>query len=284
MRKILLAVLVLVVVGVVGAGLWVYLRGEGAIRSAIETQGPKYLGAPVRLASVSLSPFSGAARLEGLSIGNPEGFSDAQAIDVGEIAVDLQPRSLFGEMIEIDRIALDAPVIRAEPSRDGLNLTRLQSNLNAYLPPPDPDAPPVLFRVGEFTMTGAEIVVGGGAVGFSDQSVSLADIRMTDIGGSDGITGAQLARHIGDAVLPQVRQALASQAGQRLLSQAVDRMGLPADVVSGSLEGVKSRVEDTVSEKTGNLGKKAKDALGGLLGGKSDKDKDEDDSGGDGGN
>jgi len=165
-----------------------------------------------------------------------------------------------------------------------LNLTRLQSNLNAYLPPPAPGAPPVLFRVGEFTMTGAEIVVGGGAVGFSDQSVSLADIRMTDIGGSDGITGAQLARHIGDAVLPQVRQALASQAGQRLLSQAVDRMGLPADVVSGSLEGVKSRVEDTVSEKTGNLGKKAKDALGGLLGGKSDKDKDEDDSGGDGGN
>lgn len=276
MRKILLTILVLIILGVGGAGLWVYLKGEEAIRSAVERHGPQYLDAPVRLAGVSLSPFSGAARLNGLSIGNPEGFSDAQAIEVDEIAVDLQPRSLFGDIIEIDRIVLDAPVIRAEPSRGGLNLTRLQDNLNAYLPPPDPDAPPVLFRVGEFTMTGAQVVVGGGAAGFSDQSVSLADIRLTEIGGADGITGAQLARHIGDALLPQVKRTLASQAGQRLLSQAVDRMGLPADVVSGSLEGVKGRVEDTVSDKTGDLGEKAKDALGGLLGGKDKKDEDDD--------
>ena len=47
--------------------------------------------------------------ISGLSVGNPEGWSDNNALYLGKIHVDVQPFSIFGDHIVINEIIIDQP-------------------------------------------------------------------------------------------------------------------------------------------------------------------------------
>jgi len=282
MRKLLLTLLLAVVVLLGGGALWVYLKGEDALRTAVERHGPEVLGAPVSLAGISFSPFSGQAGIEGLGIGNPQGFSEAEAVQLERFGITLEPMSLFSDLIEIPEIRVDNPRIRIEPGRGGTNLQALQRNVAAFSGPQDEaDTAPTPVRIADLRITGAEVVVGGGSIGFSDQTLALPDIHLEDLGGADGLAPSDVVKRVFDALMPKVQNVLAGQAGQQLLNQARQRLGnlegAARDAVEGAAGDVQQKLQEQggslqqkLQEQGGEVSKKAeetlKKGLGGLLG------------------
>ena len=124
MKKIIVGLLIALVVVVALAVLAVSLFLDKAIKSGVETFGPKFTKVDVKLQSVSLSLLSGAGTIKGLVVGNPEGFKTPSAISVGEASLALKPGSLLSDKIIIKSIKLQAPEITFETDLRNNNLAR----------------------------------------------------------------------------------------------------------------------------------------------------------------
>lgn len=288
MKKLVLGLLLLFVLVLGGGLIFVSISGEDLVRGAVEREGPKILGAEVSLAGLSLSPLSGAVRMEGLRVGNPAGYSEADAIVADEITVELKPLSLFSDVIEVERIAIAAPVIRIEPGKGGaLNLQAIERHVETYTGPAPEDTAPTPLRIARFDLTDARLVVGSGPIGFSDRSVPLPDLSLTDLGGPDGIAPGEVARKVFAALLPKIREALASRVGAELLADAKARLADFGGTARDALEGAKDKAGMVLKEQTeklpDGLSEKAdralKSGIGDLLGKKNKKNEEEGDGG-----
>ncbi|MGH8442537.1 MAG: hypothetical protein ACRETF_06485 [Nevskiaceae bacterium] len=114
------------------------------IESAVETQGPRMTGTEVSLGSARVSVFSGQGSLNDLRIGNPEGYSDGEAFDLGKIAIVVDPKSLASDVVRIRSVVIDGPRLLAEFNAAG------RTNLKAIL-----DRVKSVARAGGSTSTGS---------------------------------------------------------------------------------------------------------------------------------
>ncbi|MGD8326367.1 MAG: hypothetical protein PVF65_05580 [Sphingomonadales bacterium] len=259
--KILGALIALVFIVIIGSAIFVYFNGQSLIRDGVEEYGPKVTGTSVELQAVRFSPMAGEAGLSGFVIGSPQGFSAPYTMKVDNIDVALKPESLFEDTILIKRIAIEAPAIVYERGKSGTNLDALQRNIEAFTGPTATDedaAPSAKVAIEELVITGANLQFISGekgleALGLGDRSMTLADVRLTNIGVKEGgIPPSEAARLAMEALMPQVGKALASQEGKKLLQQALgDKVNLD--------ENLQDQVKET-------LGDKAKEGLKGLFG------------------
>jgi uncharacterized protein involved in outer membrane biogenesis len=91
------------------------------IESGVETHGPGLTGTEVALGGASVSIFSGEGELTNLRIGNPEGYSDDRAFDLGRIKVAIDPKSVVSDVIHIRQVVVDGPRLLAEFDANGRN-------------------------------------------------------------------------------------------------------------------------------------------------------------------
>ena len=89
--KVLGGIVGLIVLLVLGAGVYLFLFSGDLLKSGIEEFGPDFLGADVSVAQVNLDLAGGSAAIRGLEVGNPQGFSGDYAMKLNEIAVTLDP-------------------------------------------------------------------------------------------------------------------------------------------------------------------------------------------------
>jgi len=123
--RLAVAGVVLVAVGVAVAS---FLGKLGRIiEGAVETHGPGMTGTEVALGSARVSVFSGEGELSSLRIGNPKGYSDAEAFDLGRIRIAVDPKSLASDVVRIKSVVVDGPKLLAEFDAQGRN------NLKAIL-------------------------------------------------------------------------------------------------------------------------------------------------------
>ena len=110
------------VVLIVAIGAAVVLGQLGRlIERGVETQGPKITGTEVALGSASVSIFSGEGKLKNLRIGNPEGYSDGRAFDLGRIEISVDTKSLTSDVVRIRSVVVDGPKLLAEFDPAGRN-------------------------------------------------------------------------------------------------------------------------------------------------------------------
>jgi uncharacterized protein involved in outer membrane biogenesis len=91
------------------------------IESGVETHGPGLTGTDVALGGASVSIFSGEGELTNLRIGNPEGFSNDRAFDLGRIKITVDPKSVMSDVIHIRQVVVDGPRLLAEFDAKGRN-------------------------------------------------------------------------------------------------------------------------------------------------------------------
>ncbi|GAB4144583.1 MAG: hypothetical protein Tsb0016_14170 [Sphingomonadales bacterium] len=220
MGRILKYGALLILALLIAAGVYVYVQGQTLIQEGVETHGPKLTGGPVAIAGVRVLPWSGNGRISGLEIGNPAGFSQANVLELREIAIDVEPASLFENTIVINSIALREPRLLYEIGKGGSNLKALQKNIAAFAGQPQSDAPAKQVIIHRLLVENPEVVVTSAVGGLSDQSLKLASIELTDIGvGEGGVPPGDAARLAMDAIMPQVTRALASNEGKKLLGK-----------------------------------------------------------------
>ncbi len=224
MNKTILAALVLLALLAAGAAVLAANLGS-IIKAAVVAEGPKILGAPVTLASVSISPLSGDGEIRELVIGNPPGFKSASAVRVARVEVSVDPRSLFSDEIVVRRVAVDGPELTWEIGPGGSNLTRLRQNAEAAAGPDAPKTgnapsakPAKSLLIRDFTVTGGKLGLAATILGGQGLTVALPEVHLTDLGGPHRSV-AQVAAQALRAVEASA-QGAASGAGSRALEQA----------------------------------------------------------------
>jgi hypothetical protein len=126
LKKLLIALALLVVVGVVAVVLLI----DSIARVGIEAAGRYALGTKTTVASASIGIVSGKTAVRGLAVDNPAGFSPTKFVSLGAIEVDAGLSSFTGEKIVIDRVALTGLVIEIEKDGSGaLNVQKFADHL-----------------------------------------------------------------------------------------------------------------------------------------------------------
>ncbi len=250
--RIVVAVVVLIVLVVVAVALFL----DSGIKKGVETVGPMLTKTPVKLNSVSMSLLSGAGKISGLNVGNPEGYKSPSAIQVGMAELAVQPRSLFADKVVIKTINVQGPEITFETDLKGNNLSKILSNVEEASGGKTPEAKPETqakaskkLEVDNFVITGGKIHVSVTALGGKSATVPLPDIRLTDLGtGPDGITAAELTKRVLKEIEKNAVQA-ASGAVADLSKQAQELTKGLQQNATGALTNVTKGIGDLFKKK-----------------------------------
>lgn len=250
---------------------------------AVNAVGPAALGVPVSLQDADISVVRGRAALTGLHVGNPEGYKTGGLLDLGSVAVKLDPASVFSRVVVIRNVAIDGLVVTYEKGLLNSNLGALIDQLSAgeeekpaaeaAAEKPAADEPAgkkvvidqltIAGSKMNFSVTGAAALTGGGAI-----PLPLPPITLTGLGREkEGVTFVEAIQNVLKAIAGATGTAIAG-AGS-LIGEAVKAVGEGGDAAEAGAE--KPAQEQTAAEVSPAAGEEqapqtAAEALGHLLG------------------
>jgi len=256
MKKLLFgAVLVLLVM--IGGGVYFLLSNlDDLVKNAIETYGSEAAKTPVAVQSVKIGLQDGSGTINGLSVGNPAGFSAAQVFSLGEISTRVDLKSISEELVIIDEVRILAPEVFFEINQAGqMNLDRLKQNLGASgsdsagksdagaqggSSGPDIQIRRLLFADGRVH---AKVVPLG-----KDYELKLPRIELTNLGGKNGAPARQVAEQLltalSDAALEEVKKQGLDQYKKQLEAEVNQR-------IDAEKQKLKEKLNDKVGEEVG---------------------------------
>jgi uncharacterized protein involved in outer membrane biogenesis len=226
---------VLAIVLVVGV-----LNLDKGIKAVVETMGPELTKSNVTLSDVDLSLTSGEGSLRGLVVGNPAGFKTPNAFSLGEISLDIEPKSLTTDVIVINSLRIIAPEITYESLKGGSNLDQLQKNVEQALGSSSGSAAPEeggeetaakKLIIKDIQITGGNISYSNALLGSKPISLVLPAIKITGIGEkSGGATAAEVVNQILTSINKSASSAVTNSgalkdAGDQLKKQAEEKVG-----------------------------------------------------------
>lgn len=208
-----LALAVLLAAAAIAA--WVFFARLGpAIKSAIVTDGALATQTQVLVGSVEFSPLTGAGALDGLTVGNPAGFSSPYAVVVNRIVLQAESGSLLGGgPLIVDSATIIAPQITYEASSPSAtsNLETIRNNAQAYA------ATPAAIQAGgaarkliirDLTIIGGSLTLDLPLPGAA-LTVPLPPLDLTNIGAdTNGATPPEIIRIVCAAIADEARQAV----------------------------------------------------------------------------
>ena len=223
------------------------------VRKVVTTGGPKVLGVPVEMGSTAIFPLRGKVNINDLIIGNPEGFKSDSLFELHRLKVDMKPKSVFSDTIEIDEILISGVYITYETSVIKSNLGTLLDRLESKDKAPakedpaketeTPAAPPKeggkSLLIKQIVLEDLKVTVASTLAGGKGITLPVDRIVLKDLGGkSGGVTGAEATVRVIKAIAVGVTKALAANAG-KLVGAGLDvgKMGVDLGVDTAKLLG-----------------------------------------------
>lgn len=245
MKKLLIALVVVVVLGAVAVVGLAFFVGN-AITAGVNKYGPGITQTKLTLAGANVSAFSGVGTLKGLVVGNPQGWSDRNLCELGEIHVRLEPRSVLGDHIIIHEIRIDAAQINYESKLVASNVGDLLKNIEASTggpkpaaeKPAEPAGPPARFEVRKFSFTNGSARV---SVAGKEITLPLPPIELNDLGTKEGgITAQQMAQAVAKSVTNSVLAAVAKNPAALSGEGVIDTAKKAGEAIKGIFGGKKN--------------------------------------------
>ena len=172
-------------------------------------------------------------------VGNPAGFSSADAFSLGEIFLSIEPGSITTDTIVINSIRIVAPEITYESGKGGTNLSQLQKNVSNAAGGSDSTssadesgegaAKKLIIR--DLKITGAKMRYVNQLLDIKPIELTLPDIQLTGIGErSNGATAAEVVSQVMVAINKNAANAAANsgalkEAGDQIKKQVEDKLG-----------------------------------------------------------
>jgi hypothetical protein len=242
MKKFLKLTTLVVLLLIVGLYVGVTYFMGSIVKAGVTGFGPKLTQTKVELDGATISPLTGSGTLTGFAVGNPQGWSDANAFTLGKVHIDVEPLSIFGDHIVINEIIIDGPEFLYETRIVTSNIKDLLKNIESFTGGGGKDAKtkegkPIKFVVKKFRLTNGKARLG---VGPAALPVPMLPISIDNLGVKEGgITPDQLATAVMTNVLSDIISATARatlQAGSTSGAAAADAAGA---AVKKTGEGIK---------------------------------------------
>jgi hypothetical protein len=232
MKRLLLVGGAIVVLGVVGALVFLASSLDAIVKQVIERTGSELTGTSVRLDSAQIDLGSGRGTLRGLRVANPDGFSSADVFSLGEITLEIDLGTLTQDPVVIRSVRIDAPEARVEVDAKGrTNVDVIRRHLKESESTGSggggggggsseaTDTP--RLRIQSFTFENGQLAADTSALGGEEKTQALPTLRLRDVGGATGAAPAAIGEDILDAFLGQIAKAAASGQLERLIDDKV---------------------------------------------------------------
>jgi len=250
MKKFFLFGSLVAVLLLIAAAIAIYFFGNQvlgeSVRKVVVTYGPQVTGTTVELESAEVSVQDGQGKLTGFAIGNPAGFSEENALEVGEMELILDLASLTGDPIIIERIFVDAAKLNYERTLQTSNFDAIMEHVQSVIPAsseepqPEPteETPPQKLIIREVVFS--NVAVRGGGMGVA-VTADIPTINLQGIGEAEGgVTPAEASM--------QILGKLTSSAAQAVITSAGGLTNLTSSLISSEGRGeLVDKLQDGVS-------------------------------------
>lgn len=236
LKKILLSVLVVIIVGVFAVGLYL----DSIAAAAIEKVGTRVLKTEVSVGDIDISLFSKQISLSGLTIKNPEGFQTEDFLKLDTASV--KASEPFGNPVIVDSVLVDGLIIAAEMVDGRSNIQAIQRNLAKPNAPAaaeadDAASEPKKVVIKDMTIQNAEVVSALSLAGQGESvTVPLPKLNITNLGTENSaITAPEAAERIMTAITSTAAQSVNREFWNKASGEAVE--GIKGEVTK-QLEGL----------------------------------------------
>jgi hypothetical protein len=210
------SIIIAVIVAVAAIVLLLLSNLNSLVAKVIEEQGGKVTQTSVRVSGVEISLREGRGSIEGLRVASPDGYKARDAFTLEDITVDIDIKSLRQEPIVIDEIRIKAPAVNVEVTKTGAsNIEELRKNVQAYAADQGGESDESRrrskrIRIDQFVFEEGSVVVDASALGLEKRTITLPEIRLIDVGGSEGAPPDEIAKIILAAVAKKATSEIAS--------------------------------------------------------------------------
>lgn len=190
--------------------------------------------------------FEGAGTINGLVLGNPKTYSAPSVFSLQEITLDINLASLTTDLIVIDEIIINKPEAVVEFTENGgANIKDILDIINKNIGSsiessaskentPSAKAEPII-RVNKFVLAGVALTVDLSKLGNKSHTSNLADINLTNIGGTSGMPASQLGGELIKRALSSIWKQAKKEQQEILENQAKDKLKEKAEEKLGGL-------------------------------------------------
>jgi hypothetical protein len=241
---IVLVLIVLLVVGLSNLGL--------LVAAAINTYGPRLTNTEVRVSNVDISLTSGTAMLSDFTLGSPRGFTAPETMKVCSIYVDVDEKSLLGDILVIDRIEIFRPQVFYEKrgATDNLKtiLDAMKTGQKKSEPSSSSKAPGKRLLIKDLIVReGTLDVVVPGTQG-RNVRVNLSELHLKNV--SEDTAGAVTAEAFA-AVLDAIYKQVAAPGLPGTLNRELKTIGAKAE---SAADRTRKGLEDAAKKMKGLFG------------------------------
>ncbi|MEM8497629.1 MAG: hypothetical protein AAF542_06370 [Pseudomonadota bacterium] len=220
-RKPVLWIFIILIVALVGGVFYFLNRLDGIVSNLIEQEGSAVLQSKVSVDGLHIDLTNSTASLQRLTVANPPEFSDANAIELADFAIKLRASSLTEDTIVIESVTVGGAAFLVEQTSAGNNLQKLsnasQQSGGGEAETGSSESPAVSIKQFSIKNIRGHLL----APQFNqDESMSLGDIELSNIGGPNGAPPQELAKQLLQPLLAKIIQ---SSAGQQIKSKIKDK-------------------------------------------------------------
>ena len=248
MKKIFIGLLLVIIIAIAAGLYYVLTNLDALVEAAIEKHGSEATQTAVLVDSVKIDLSNGAVSISGLTIANPKGFAMPYAFSLGEIRSGIDLQSLQQEPYIIDEITILAPQVFVEINEaNKTNLNELKKNLTAGSTstvqdkkpqtqgPAESSAKEPRLIIRRVTFADGTIQARAAALQNKEYQLKLPGLAMSNLGGSQGATAAELV----------------SEILNRLTDLASDVV--KKDIIDAELDKLKEKAQEKIDEEKARL-------------------------------
>jgi hypothetical protein len=219
---------ILIIAGIVAlvviVGVWQLLANlDSIVAGVIEESGSEVLKTDVSVSGVSIDLKGGKAAIAGMTIANPDGYSNALLFEMEDIAVDLDLNSLNEDVLVINAIRIKNPKINFEGTADGgSNMQTLMENINSSASESNSEtkSDELLMIINNFELSGAQVKAISEMKPGEPTEINLPPIKMSGIGKNQGgVTAEVVAQEITHELISTVLNAAAKAGVQKAIEK-----------------------------------------------------------------
>lgn len=216
MKRILVRSAVALLVALAAVLVLLTVFAGRAVEQTVRSAGPLLMGVPVQLDHATVRIVRGYVSLDGLKVGNPEGFHTGHMVSVKHVHVKMDVRSMLTDTLLISEIVVEEPDISYEMSLTGSNVGKLAARFESDSPV-DRDMekhragkPAKRVRIDRLMVKDGKVRLSTRLLHGVNAPIPLPDIEMKDIGKDEETTLGQAVARVFKSVLSSTTAVVTS--------------------------------------------------------------------------